>query len=127
MTLNPPSLIVNKNLPLSITNVKHINPVDGLGDFFPSGRQITELGDKIGAEAAVRAGTFDDMMLKALDKVSGEERYANDLIQKAILEPDSVDAHDITIAQAKATMSLNITRTVLSRLIQGWRDLINTR
>jgi flagellar hook-basal body complex protein FliE len=127
MTLNPPSLIVNNNLPLSITNVKHINPVEGTGDYFPTGRQITGLGDKIGAEAVLRAGSFDDMMLKALDKVSGDERYANELIQKAVIDPDSVDAHDITIAQAKAAMSLNIARTVLSRLVQSWKDIINTR
>ena len=35
--------------------------------------------------------------------------------------------HCATIAQAKAGMSLNIARTVLSRVVQGWKDIINTR
>jgi flagellar hook-basal body complex protein FliE len=97
------------------------------GNPFPSGQQIISLEEKIGSEAAIRSGQFDDMMLRALDQVSADEQYSNALIQKAIVDPDSVDTHDITIAQAKASMSLNITRTVLSRLVQDWRDLINLR
>jgi flagellar hook-basal body complex protein FliE len=66
-------------------------------------------------------------MLQALDKVSGDQQFASVLAQQAVTDPESVDVHDITIAQAKADMSLNISRNVLSRLVQGWRDLINTR
>jgi flagellar hook-basal body complex protein FliE len=85
------------------------------------------MGDTIGAEAAIRAGAFEDTMLKALDRVSADQEFAGALVQAAITEPGSVDTHDITIAQAKANMSLNITRTVLNRIVQGWKDLINTR
>jgi flagellar hook-basal body complex protein FliE len=46
---------------------------------------------------------------------------------QAIINPGSVDIHDITIAQAEASMALGITRNILSRLVQSWRDLINTR
>jgi flagellar hook-basal body complex protein FliE len=66
-------------------------------------------------------------MLQALDQVSASDQFAGNLAQRAITEPDSVDIHDVTIAQAKASMSLDITRNVLSRLVQGWRDIINTR
>jgi flagellar hook-basal body complex protein FliE len=66
-------------------------------------------------------------MLQAMDKVSGDQQFASQLVQQSITDPDSVDTHDITIAQAKASMSLNIARNVLSRLVQDWRDLINTR
>ena len=34
-----------------------------------------------------------------------------------LVDPDSVDAHDVTIAMAKANLSLNITRTVLDRVV----------
>jgi len=66
-------------------------------------------------------------MLQALDKVSGRQQYASALMQEAIVNPDSADIHTITIAQAEASMSLNATRNILSRLVQGWKDLINTR
>jgi flagellar hook-basal body complex protein FliE len=125
MTLTPPVLTHVDSLQLAVTNAKHIVP--GEGNPFPSGQQIITLEEKIGSEAVLRSGQFDDMMLRALDQVSADEQYSNALIQQAIVEPDSVDIHDITIAQAKASMSLNITRTVLSRLVQGWRDLINIR
>jgi flagellar hook-basal body complex protein FliE len=46
---------------------------------------------------------------------------------KAITEPDSVDIQDITIAEAKANLSLNITRTLLDRIVRGWKEVINTR
>jgi len=78
-------------------------------------------------EAAHGAGGFGDTMLAALDKVSADQQFAANLEQQAIIDPDSVDAHDITIAQAKARMSLDIARNVLSRIVQGWKDLINTR
>jgi flagellar hook-basal body complex protein FliE len=85
------------------------------------------MGNKTGAEAVLRSGGFEDTMLKALDMVSAQQQAPGNLIQAAIVDPASVDPHDITIAQAKAGMSLNITRTVLSRMVQGWKDIINTR
>ncbi|MDR1127271.1 MAG: flagellar hook-basal body complex protein FliE [Treponema sp.] len=124
MTLTPPSLISVDASSLMTTNSKHIKPH---ADMFPSGKDIVDIGKKIGAEAVTRDGSFDEMMLKALDNVSAQEQFSNKLIQTAIIDPDAVDIHDITIAQAKASISLNITRTVLSRLVQSWRDLINTR
>ena len=113
------------DLSLRVTNPKHM--ASPAVDFSLSGKNITETAKKIGADAVIRSGTFEDSMLNALDKVSGYQKFADSLQQAAITDPDSVDVHDITIAQAEASMSLNITRNVLNRLVQGWRDLINTR
>jgi flagellar hook-basal body complex protein FliE len=96
-------------------------------NFTADGKALSDLGNKIGAEAVLRSGSFDDTMLKALDMVSAQQQAPGNLMQAALIDPETVDAHDITIAQAKAGMSLNITRTVLNRIVQGWRDLINTR
>ena len=92
-----------------------------------SGKNILALEEKIGAGDVTRAGTFEKAMLQALDKVSGAQKYADNLQQEAIINPEGVDVHDITIAEAMASMSLNITSNILSRLVQGWRDIINTR
>jgi flagellar hook-basal body complex protein FliE len=97
------------------------------GSFVNIGHRVTELKEKTGADMVVRSGTFEKAMLQALDRVSGDQQLAGDLARRAITDPDSVDIHDITIAQAKANMSLGIARNVLNRLVQGWRDLINTR
>ena len=113
------------NLPLKLTNPKHIAP--NAADILSQGNNISELGKKIGADAVLGNGTFADSMMGALDKVSSYQQFASNLQQTAITDPDSVDVHDITIAQAEANISLNLTRNVLNRIVQGWRDLINTR
>jgi len=107
------------------TNPRHMGPIDS--PYAGSGKNIITLEKKIGADNVTRAGTFEQAMLQALDKVSGQQQYASALSKEAIINPDSVDIHDITIAQAEANMSFNATRNILSRLVQGWRDLINTR
>jgi flagellar hook-basal body complex protein FliE len=107
------------------THPKHMGPIDS--PYAGGGNNILALEKKIGAEGITRAGAFERAMLQALDKVSGAQGVASELEKQAIIDPDSVDTHDITIAQAEASMSLNITRNILSRLVQGWRDLINTR
>jgi flagellar hook-basal body complex protein FliE len=128
MTIYKPELAgpgTMPSLPLAITHPKHLVPK--AGDFEAIGRNISSLGEKIGAGAVIRSGTFEDTMLKALDKVSAYQQISSNLAQKAITDPGSVDVQDITIAQAEASMSLNITRNVLNRIVQGWRDIINTR
>jgi flagellar hook-basal body complex protein FliE len=107
------------------THPQHMGPLDS--PYAGSGKNIIALEKKIGAEGITRAGTFEHAMLQALDKVSGQQQYASALSQEAIVNPDSVDIHTITIAQAEASMSLNATRNILSRVVQGWRDLINAR
>ena len=113
------------NFSLKTTHPKHM-------DFKPEnfvslGNNISEMGKKIGADMVIRSGTFEQAMLGALDKVSAYQQFASSLEQAVITDPDSVDVHDITIAQAQASMALNITRNVLNRLVQSWRDVINTR
>jgi len=107
------------------TDPNHMLPPDSPYSGRPN--NILALEKKIGAEHVTGAGTFEQAMLQALDKVSASQLNASELQKEAIINPDSVDIHDITIAQAEASMALGITRNVLSRLVQGWRDLINTR
>jgi flagellar hook-basal body complex protein FliE len=137
---------------MKTSNPKHINNAGVVGfggardhggivkDFTGQGAAIADMGVKIGADAVTRAGSlgvsglnradganFADVMLRAIDKVSGDQNKVSALTEAAITEPGSVDIHDLTIAEAEATMSLNIARTLLSRLTQAWRDIINTR
>jgi len=108
-----------------LTDPNHMGPLNS--PYAGSGNNILALRSKIGAEGITGAGTFEDAMLQALDKVSATQQHASALTQEAIVNPDAVDAHDVTIAQGMAAMSLDITRTVLNRLVQSWNNLINTR
>jgi flagellar hook-basal body complex protein FliE len=110
---------------MKLTHPRHMLPPDS--PYFGSGNKAIALGKEIGAEGITRAGTFEHAMLQALDRVSGAQNFASELQVQAIIDPDSVDIHDVTMAQAQASLALSITRNVLNRLTQGWRDLINTR
>jgi len=112
-------------IPMVRTNPGHMGPINS--PYAGSGKNILALEKKIGAEDITRAGTFEQAMLQALDKVSGTQELAAGMGREAIVNPDSIDAHDIGIAQEMANLSFGITRNILSRLVQGWRDLINTR
>jgi flagellar hook-basal body complex protein FliE len=127
MTIYRPELVNGDKVPMAVTHPKHLLPLKGGFTLPQTGGGITELENKIGAEAVLRSGTFEDTMLRALDQVSAQQQFSDQLAQAAVVDPGSVDIHDITIAQAKAGMSLNIARTVLSRVVQGWKDLINIR
>ena len=128
MTIYRPELTglgVMPDLPLKVTHPNHM--ASETADFLAEGSKIVQTGNKIGADAVIRSETFWEALLGALDKVSAYQQFASSLNQAAFLDPDSVDPHDITVAQAEASMSLNLTRNVLSRLVQSWRDVINTR
>ncbi|MCL2600375.1 MAG: flagellar hook-basal body complex protein FliE [Treponema sp.] len=108
------------------THQNHMGPLNN-SPFTGSGANIINLERTIGAESVTGAGTFQHAMLNALDRVSGAQHSASRLQQEAIINPHLVDVHDITIAQAQARMSLDIAATIMNRVVQGWRDLINTR
>jgi flagellar hook-basal body complex protein FliE len=139
-------------LPMAVSNGRHIGNAGIVGfsgsrdhggiikDFTGQGEGIAEIGRKTGADAVMRTGSlgaaglnrvdnasFSDVMLRAIDGVSADQNRAAALSEAAITSPESVDIHDLTIAEVEAAMSLNIARTLLSRLTQAWRDVINTR
>jgi flagellar hook-basal body complex protein FliE len=119
------SAVKDYSVEMRLSHPLHTLPPDS--PYFGSGRKVIALEEKIGAGDVTRAGTFRHALLQSLDNVSGAQHHASRLQVEAIINPDSVDVHDVTLAQAQAEMALDITQRVLSRLVQSWRDLINTR
>lgn len=125
MNILKPELVSGDKIAMMITNPRHLAPKTGKVE--ASGEALSLLGGKVGSEAALRAGSFEDAMLKALDAVNTDQNTSSELMMAAVVDPDSVDAHDVTTAMAKANLSLNIARTVLDRIVRGWKEVINTR
>lgn len=73
------------------------------------------------------ATSFSDVLMKAIGKVNNLQVDANDLAQKMIHEPESVDIHTVMIANQKAEIALNFTKSVRDELIRSYRELINLR
>jgi flagellar hook-basal body complex protein FliE len=98
----------------------------GASDFSVAGLSSSRAGaGKTGAASG--EGSFEQALLKAMDGVSDSQAKSDDLLQRVVANPDSVDAQDVTIAMAEANMSLNLAKTILSRIVTAWKDVINTR
>lgn len=78
---------------------------------------------------AVRPETasFEQTLLKAFDEMNAKQIYTSDLAERMIVDPDSVDPHDITIAMARANLSLRLAQTVIDRVVRGWTDITSGR
>jgi flagellar hook-basal body complex protein FliE len=105
---------------------------DGLSADSFSVAALASAGGAKGAKAsdavgAVKGGSFESALLKAMDGVSASQAKSDDLLQRVVADPGSVDVQDVTIAMAEANMSLNLAKTILSRVVTAWKDVINTR
>jgi flagellar hook-basal body complex protein FliE len=106
----------------------------GLGEASSDLPSIEGAAAELGATRALRSSggevkgtSFQDALLKAMDGVSSSQNKSDDLLQRVVANPDSVDAQDVTISMAEANMSLNLAKTILSRIVTAWKDVINTR
>lgn len=70
---------------------------------------------------------FRNALIGSLEEVNAQQVSHEQLSMQAIVDPESVDPHDLTIAAAKATTSLSITKNVVDRVIQAYRDITNLR
>jgi flagellar hook-basal body complex protein FliE len=86
-----------------------------------------DVNGKTGPLPGDSKATFQDAMMSAMEGVNADQIKASDLYTKMITDPDSVDAHDVTLAGAQAQMSLNLAKNVVERGLQAYRDIINMR
>lgn len=71
--------------------------------------------------------SFDTLLQEAFSAMNQQQVNVTNLQQQVITDPESVDLHDVTIAMAKARSSLNLTKSVIDRLVQGWSEITTTR
>jgi flagellar hook-basal body complex protein FliE len=131
MNILKPELTFAAQMPLAVSDPLHYKSGASL-EVAGQGARIADMAKIIGADTVADASgsgnaNFADAMLRAVDAVSAQQMNASALAEKALVDPDSVDIQDLTIAQAEASLSLNIARTMLNRLVQDWREIINIR
>ncbi|MCL2481661.1 MAG: flagellar hook-basal body complex protein FliE [Spirochaetaceae bacterium] len=71
--------------------------------------------------------TFADKMFEALHGVNKLQQETNDLSLKMVTDPDSLDAHDITIAIAKSNAALAMTKAIVDKAIQAYKEILSFR
>ncbi len=77
--------------------------------------------------STVPVGEFGNLLLDSLNTVNEQQQTADALAVQAVINPESVDTHDVSIAAAKAQLSLSITKSVVDRVIQAYREIQNVR
>lgn len=70
---------------------------------------------------------FGSLLMSKLDDVNAAQSEVNALSELMVTNPDAVDTHDITIAMAKAEMSMNLTKAVVDKAVQAYKDIVNMR
>lgn len=92
-----------------------------------SPRHITSEGVLAGDQSPSEGVNFGNMLIESLQEVSDLQTNAEALSVQAVVDPESVNAHDVTIAAAKANMALNIAKNVIDRVIDGYKNITNMR
>tara|TARA_B100000614_G_scaffold69890_1_gene62099 strand:- start:686 stop:1015 length:330 start_codon:yes stop_codon:yes gene_type:complete len=109
MNLLDPSQVHGNTMEIARTNPNHL---PGRYDQLPQAPESTG---------------FRDALIGSLEEVNGAQMAHEQLSVQAVVDPESVEPHDLTIAAAKANMALGITRNVVDRVIQAYRDITNLR
>ncbi len=70
---------------------------------------------------------FGQMVFDKLQEANGTAQQSAQLTQQFITDPDSVDAHDVTIAMSKANFAVSLTKSVVDGALKAYREISNLR
>lgn len=73
------------------------------------------------------AESFSEAMRNAFKSVNDLQVEADELTQKMVYDPNSVDAHEVMVASEKARVALTFTKTLADGVVRGYRDLTSMR
>lgn len=112
MTLNP--------LQLLRTDPAHVGsaPISSLNSLQQKDQQSVGKASKT---------SFQEYLVEAVQYVNGKQMASSEISNQLIIDPDSVDIHDVTIAMAEASLSLNMAQNVIDRIVKGWNEITTTR
>ncbi len=116
-----------------ISNIESFSMIRAHADHIGSGPVISSRSRMVSGSNMIdslsrpETGSFEQTLLEAFDKVNGAQQRTDAISQQLITDPDSVDVHDVTIAMAEASLSLNIAQTVIDRVVKSWNEITTTR
>lgn len=82
---------------------------------------------KATTETGKSNSTFENYLLDAINYVNEKQQASTDITQQLVIDPESVDVHDVTTAMAEANLSLSIAQNVIDRLTKAWSEITTTR
>ena len=85
------------------------------------------LTSAVAGPGEIGIGSFEGLLIKALNGANDMQLEADRLGQQMLVDPDSVDTHDVTIAMAEANLAVSLTKAVVDGAIQAYNNIINLR
>ena len=70
---------------------------------------------------------FGKLFFQALNQVNDLQQHSMNMAQTLLIDPDSVNVHDVTIALAEANLALSMTKTIMDRAVRAYQAIISTR
>ena len=71
--------------------------------------------------------SFTGALKDAFYKVNDLQLQSDELTKALAVRPETVDVHDVTIAAEKARIALLFTKSIVDRVTQAYKELINVR
>lgn len=84
-----------------------------------------ELSQNNGREGTQKS--FSNVLMDSLNEVNKAQIDSGAITEAYLLDPDSVEAHDVTIAMAKANMTLNVTKSIVDKAVKSYKEIISLR
>jgi flagellar hook-basal body complex protein FliE len=90
--------------------------------------ELYDAGPARGAGPAEGRGPdFGDALVAAVEQASGAERAADQAATQFAAGDPSVGIHEVVIASEKANISVRYATTLKNKLIDAYRELMNTQ
>ncbi len=115
MTVFRPSQVSGFQVPLKTTHTRHLNRTNNNSGMIGSSNNKVE-GD-----------SFATLLRNAFYDVNSIELRKDNMMQQFIINPDSINVHDLTNAMAKSELSLGFVRAVSNKIVSAYRDISNLR
>ena len=108
----------------------YLDPTGAVGDVVnlvrTNQKHLAGIGSTTTASKGVEQA-FGDLLASALNNVSQSEITSQAPAQQMIVDPDSVEVHDVTIALAEANLAISMTKAIVDRALAAYREIINVR
>jgi len=89
-------------------------------------RHLQVRGENDPAEIPSEA-SFADLVRKGMNAANDAQMDSQEIFTQMITSPNSVEAHDVSIAMAKANMTLQMTKSIVDGAVKAYKDIINMR
>jgi len=70
---------------------------------------------------------FAEALRNGLQSVNEADKNHRAIAELSVIAPDQVDVHDVTIAAAKADLSIRLARNIIDRTLSAYREITSLR